>query len=180
MDDNVALETIVTFLEGDLTAGALVAGGMADVGRKTRLAPAEYRRLVGRIGLNWHWVNQVRADDATLARRLADPGRRIHLLVRDGSVAGFFELMLLDREQVELDYIGLTAAMIGRGLGRPLLRAAIAEARLTGARRLLARTCTLDHPAALPLYLDCGFRVAGHQRDRVVPLSQSEKARLLA
>jgi len=35
------------------------------------------------------------------------------------------------------------------------------------ADRLIVRTCTLDHPAALPLYQKCGFAPTGQQSTRI-------------
>jgi GNAT superfamily N-acetyltransferase len=78
-----------------------------------------------------------------------------------GKSAGFFELDSSNWPDVNLNYFGLVPAMIGRGLGKPLLRAAINEVALMTkpgrARRITVNTCTADHPRALPNYLAAGF-----------------------
>ena len=72
-------------------------------------------------------------------------------------------------ESCELAYFGLTEAASGLGLGRWLLRTALARAwERPGMRKISVETCTLDHPAALALYQQAGF----------VPIGRAEKTRL--
>ncbi len=57
-------------------------------------------------------------------------------------------------------YFGLLPEFIGRGLGGPLLTAAVRRAwEIPGARRVWLHTCTEDHPQALANYLSRGFSV---------------------
>ena len=74
-------------------------------------------------------------------------------------MAGYFELRRDDDDSIEIAYIGLLPAFVGRGLGRCLLSAAVERAWACGARRVWLHTCSFDHPAALPNYLARGFRV---------------------
>lgn len=172
------LETVVTFLELSLEAESQGGGRLCAVPARN-LSPDRYRLLVDAVGRPWHWVDVVRADAAALAARLAEPDRRISLVSAQGVIVGFFEVRTLDPDTVELEYLGLLPEAVGKGLGTTLLRTAIDCARKLGApRRLVARTCTLDHPAALPLYRRAGFRVVGYQRDRVHPLTPDEVAAL--
>lgn len=69
----------------------------------------------------------------------------------DGSVAGYFELATRDQE-VKIDYFGLVAPFIGRGLGGPLLTRTLQEAWRLAPKRVWVHTCTLDHEAALANY----------------------------
>ena len=67
-----------------------------------------------------------------------------------------------------LAYFGLVPDFIGRGMGRFFLDATIQLAwEVFPADRLIVRTCTLDHPAALPLYQKCGFTPTGQQTTRI-------------
>lgn len=142
--------------------------------RANLIAPRVYRNLVYRVGRQWHWVNVVRVDSDKIAARLAEPSRAVFRAYRGREILGFFELVRLEKGIVELEYLGLLPKVLGKGYGRTLLEAAIAEACALGAEKLVARTCTLDHPAAAPLYLAAGFRIVGYQRDVVVPLTRSE------
>ena len=54
--------------------------------------------------------------------------------------AGYFELKRCEDDSVEVAYFGLLPEYLGRGWGKHL------------------HTCTLDHPAALPNYMQRGFR----------------------
>lgn len=129
---------------------------------------ARYRALYAAVGAAYHWHDRDAWSDQRLQRHLDDPG--VHLWVlRDGdALAGYFELAHAG-DDVELLYFGLTAAYVGRGLGRRLLERASAEAWALGAGRLVLNTCTLDHPAALPNYLARGFRVLRTEEYEVAP-----------
>jgi len=58
-----------------------------------------------------------------------------------------------------LNYFGLMPGMIGRGLGRALLAAAVDGVFAEGSplRGMTVNTCTADHPRALPNYKAAGF-----------------------
>jgi GNAT superfamily N-acetyltransferase len=71
--------------------------------------------------------------------------------------AGFFELCRHEDCSVEIAYFGLSAACVGRGLGKHLLTAAARAAWAFDAQRVGLHTCTLDSPAALPNNLARGF-----------------------
>ena len=61
-------------------------------------------------------------------------------------------------ELVELLYFGLVPEFHGRGLGKWLLAGAIRACWAHKPERVIVETCTLDGPAALPLYQKMGFR----------------------
>ena len=127
-----------------------------------------YRALYAAVGAAYHWRDRDAWSDARLQRHLDDPGVHLWVLRDDDALAGYFELAHAG-DDVELLYFGLTAAYVGRGLGRRLLERAIAEAWALGAARLVLNTCTLDHPAALPNYLSRGFRVLRTEEYEVAP-----------
>jgi GNAT superfamily N-acetyltransferase len=76
----------------------------------------------------------------------------------EAAPAGYFELRRHDDGGVEIAYLGLLPEFFGRGWGKYLLEQAVRQAWATGASRVWLHTCTLDHPAALPNYLQRGFR----------------------
>ena len=130
-------------------------------------APSEvstWRALYRLVGDAWHWHDRDAWPDERLAAHLARPTVRVFTVscVIDGrpiAPGGFIELEQHVDRSVEVVYLGLAAEAIGRGLGRWLVHAAVAEAQRMDAARIWLHTCTLDHPAALRNYEQCGFRI---------------------
>lgn len=133
-----------------------------------------YRRLYADVGGPYRWRDRDAWSDERLQAHLDTRGVTVTVL-RDGDdAAGYYELAHRPpaattdgRAEVELLYFGLCERWLGRGLGRRLLEAAIADAWRTDAARLVLNTCTLDHAAALPNYLARGFRVTGTEEYEV-------------
>ncbi|RWC38036.1 MAG: GNAT family N-acetyltransferase [Mesorhizobium sp.] len=118
-----------------------------------------YRYLVDRIGRKWHWQDYLCLSDADLAARIHGPQRDMRLLLIEGAPAGFFDLDRRDKETVEVVYLGLMEHVAGRGFGKWLLSEAMAAAFSADVRRIVLKTCSLDHPAALAIYQKAGFRI---------------------
>jgi len=135
-----------------------------------------YRYLIDRVGRKWHWVNALRQSDEEMAQDLAAPGRDIRVLYLDGAPAGFFDLKTHLPQEVELAYFGMMAHATGIGLGRWFLGAALEAAWAYEPARVTVQTCTLDHPAALPLYQKLGFRPVAQARETVRPLTFAERS----
>jgi len=144
---------------------------------KTRNMPLHYYRyLMDRVGRKWHWVNVLRLSDEELSVKLDRPGRDIRVLYLDGAPAGFFDINPLGPDETEIAYFGMMEHATGMGLGRWFLGAAIEAAWATGPKQVVVQTCTLDHPAALPLYQKLGFSPVGQKREDVSPLPFEERA----
>ncbi len=139
-------------------AASLVLPDNAEL-RRERLDVPAYRALYDDVGAQWlWWLRRVMPDDA-LARHLASPTVAIHVLYLDGAAAGFFETDAGPWPDVNLNYFGLLPGMIGKGLGRKLLKAAIDSVfdSASALRGMTVNTCSADHPQALPNYLAAGF-----------------------
>jgi GNAT superfamily N-acetyltransferase len=125
-----------------------------------RLDVALYRHIYGEVGAPWLWWLRRLMPDDLLARHLANPAVSISVL-RDanGAPAGFFETDANAWPDVNLNYFGLMPGMIGKGLGAPLLTAAIDSVFVQASplRGMTVNTCTADHKRALPNYLAAGF-----------------------
>ena len=144
---------------------------------KTRNMPLHYYRyLMDRVGRKWHWVNVLRQSDEELQKSLASPGRDIRVLYVDGAPAGFFDIKPHLPAEAELAYFGMMAHVTGQGLGRWFLSAAIEAAWSHRPERVSVQTCTLDHPAALPLYQKLGFSPVGQKREAVMPMNLEERS----
>lgn len=116
-----------------------------------------YRYLYDTIGKPYNWVSRRRLSDEELVKIIHDPDVYIYVLYVNGAPAGMAELDLRARRTAELKFFGLAPEFHGRGLGRYFLTNVIDLAWTLGPERLRLETCTLDHPAALPLYQKLGF-----------------------
>ena len=119
---------------------------------------AFYRFLYDTVGHDWLWGDMRRASDDAIAARLTEPGNRLHYLTIGGTPAGMVEVRRGDGES-DLAYVGLMPGRTGEGLGRWMLRAAIAETLAERREPLTINTCTTDSAAGLALYTSLGFRV---------------------
>lgn len=155
----VQVET--TYLE--MTAPALLRPRLSkDSGllllRVTACPPYVYRDLYRRIGQGFNWHARYHWTDAQIAKNLTDPAVSFHILYREHTAAGFFELRRhAADDSVEVVYLGLLPDQVGRGLGRHMVTCAIQEAWAMNPGRIWLHTCTLDHPAALPNYRAAGL-----------------------
>lgn len=173
------IEVTVTFLEMTKPPARYAPLPM---GRQIALLKARniplhfYRYLMDRVGRKWHWVNALRLSDEELAAGLHAPGRDIRVLYLDGAPAGFFDLKPDLPDQTELAYFGMMEQATGQGIGRWFLGAAIEAAWATSPHIVTVQTCTLDHPAALPLYQKLGFVPVGQKPETVFPLTPTDRA----
>jgi len=117
-----------------------------------------YRRLYRDVGEQYYWHDRLGWSDAQLAEYLAQPVIAVWEAMLGTESAGYFELKRHDDGGVEIVYLGLIAAFIGRGLGGTMLTRAVDEAWAMGAKRVWLHTCTLDSPNALPGYKARGLR----------------------
>lgn len=153
---------VVTYLEmcrkpGDLTPQAAPPGTV--IRRIPRPSIRFYRKLYRSVGERWSWVDRLRMDDETLKKIIQDPQVEIHLLLKGRRPLGYVEMDLRFHPDIELTYLGVVPAAIGKGMGKCLLDHAVQSAWRNAPRRLWLHTCTLDHPGALSFYLKNGFKV---------------------
>jgi GNAT superfamily N-acetyltransferase len=154
------IKTTVTFLEMRSEPRLHVP---TPVNRKLMLMRAEkpsigfYRFLYDAVGHGYHWIDRKQLDDAALAAIINDERIEVWVLYAFGQPAGYFEVNAVKTPVVELGYFGLMPEFHGRGLGKWLLAEAIRACWARKPERVIVETCTLDGPAALPLYQKLGF-----------------------
>jgi GNAT superfamily N-acetyltransferase len=135
-----------------------------------------YRYLYDLVGRRWNWsTRKLLSDDAVLAI-IHDPNVHVYALYANGSPAGFSEIDARREKLAEIRFFGLTPEWIGTGLGRFFLTNIVERAWSLGPSRVQLETCTLDHPAALPLYQKLGFRVFDRRAGYVTLLDQDSGA----
>ncbi|MEL7028877.1 MAG: GNAT family N-acetyltransferase [Pseudomonadota bacterium] len=165
------IEVVITELEQtarpDLPPAPLPRGVKTAILKVERPAVHFYRYLYDTVGRPYHWVSRRKLTNGQLAEIIHAPTNHLYTLIVDGAPGGLAELGVEGDGDFLLSFFGLTPERIGRGLGRYFLTNAIDLAWDLGARRLRVETCTLDHPAALPLYQKLGFSVVGQRKGLV-------------
>lgn len=120
---------------------------------------AYYRFLYNGVGDAFQWFSRKKLSDDALAQIIGDPRDEVHVLHVDGVPAGFAELDRRVENEIELVQFGLMGPFIGQGLGKYLLQWTIDRAWSYRPKRLWLHTCSLDHPNALPNYVQAGFAI---------------------
>ena len=136
--------------------------------RETDISLAAYRALYDDVGRQWHWVNRRLLTDRQLLAIIHHPATEIFTLKRLDRAIGFVELNFKLFPQVEIVFVGLVADAIGEGLGSLMLQRAISYIYSRAPSRIIIQTCTLDHPAALPLYQRYGFTPIGRKQVTII------------
>ncbi|MEO0399152.1 MAG: GNAT family N-acetyltransferase [Pseudomonadota bacterium] len=116
-----------------------------------------YRYLYDLVGERYHWLTRKNLSDEALLEIIAAPETHIYVLYYKGAPAGFCEIDKHDADAVCIKLFGLAPHAYGQGLGRYFFSQCVDLAWQTGPSRVVLETCTLDHPAALPLYQKLGF-----------------------
>ncbi len=163
------VEVTRTYLE--MRSPAELRGGRVPVPPDTRLEPVAWvpaslwRYLYREVGGPYYWLDRRDWTDEQIREYLSQP-ITLWLLTSGNAPAGYFELKQNDDDSIEIAYFGLLPDFVGKGLGKYLLVRAIEEAWALAPGRVWLHTCTLDHPAALPNYLERGFTATGTESYR--------------
>lgn len=118
-----------------------------------------YRFLYNSVGRDFDWVDRDIMTDDRLTAIIHDRRVEIFELQVDGKSAGFAELDRRQPPDIEIAYFGLFPENTGIGLGRYFLSWTLQRAWSYQPKRVWVPTCDLDHPAALPNYLQAGFEI---------------------
>lgn len=151
--------------------------------RKTALMRVEnppvhfYRYLYDLVGAPWNWVSRRKLSDDALAAIISDPDIYLYVLYVDGAPGGMAEIDARNADIHELKFFGLAPDCTGSGLGRFFLVNILDLAWSREPQKLRLETCTLDHPAALPLYQKFGFSVTGRKSGAVERLKRENQDR---
>lgn len=151
------LAEVLTTLESDGPLAGSPPTSHLMLRRWDRPPVAEYKALFRLVGAPWLWFSRLVMDDDSLSAVLSDPLIRVWRIIDGDEVVGFLELDNREAGICELQFVGLVPAHTGQGHGRWLLAHALRLAWASRVERVRVKTCTLDHPAALPAYLRAGF-----------------------
>jgi len=127
--------------------------------------PEVNRRFYELVGTQWRWIERLAWSDADWQQYVHRDVLSTWIGRLRAEPVGYFELESQGHGDVQIVYFGLLPEQIGRGLGGPLLSAAVQCAWDTpGARRVWVHTCTHDHQHALDNYRKRGFEVFKTER----------------
>ena len=129
--------------------------------------PTFYRYLYRLVGDPHFWMSRRRLSDTELSKIISDARVHIYVLYVGGVPVGMAEVDTRSAAAAELKFFGVAPPFHGLGIGRFFLTHVIDLAWALAPRRLRLETCTLDHPAALPLYQKLGFQVFDQQAGQV-------------
>ena len=118
-----------------------------------------FLHLYRSVGAPYDWTDWMTKEQSELDAFVGSPDTAIYTLMVEGWSGGFFMLDGREAGVTELAYFGLAPEAVGRGLGGFLLKTAVHAAwDWPKTESVTVNTCTLDHPAALPLYQKHGFQ----------------------
>ncbi|OJF91114.1 GNAT family N-acetyltransferase [Pararhizobium antarcticum] len=137
-----------------------------------------YRFLYLQVGRRWNWVDRLRLDDEALSKVLHDKRNSVSVISVNGAPAGFFELLHLDEDTVELSHFGMFEHALGLGLGKWFLLQTLYAAWSYNPQVVKVSTNNLDHPRALQLYQRFGFSPVSTRDEMLTPLSDKEMTAL--
>jgi putative acetyltransferase len=99
----------------------------------------------------------------------APPRGRLLLAIEEGAPAGCVGLHEWDGPAAEMKRLYVRPAFRGRGLGRTLTEAALAEARALGYRSVRLDTIPSVMQSAIAVYRELGFREIPPYRENPIP-----------
>ena len=121
--------------------------------------PELNRFLYATVGAPWMWYMRLPWTWQQWQDYVARESIETWVAYQGATPIGYFELEKQPRGITEIAYFGLVPEFVGQGLGKQLLNDAVNKAWDTADNRIWLHTCTLDHPNALPNYLNRGFKV---------------------
>jgi len=126
---------------------------------REKLPLSKYLELYRRVGEPLRWDQRLQMPRSELIRLLGSERSDIYIL-RDGhgEALGLCEFERCSPD-IELKNFGLVPTAQGKGLGSWLLRTALHYEWGLRPTRIWLHTDNWDHPAAIRLYEDAGFRI---------------------
>ena len=112
------------------------------------------------VGKNHHWIDRLVWTEKQWIEYVSDKKVKTYVLKVKKDFAGYFELILnLNKNEVEIAYLGLLEEYQNQKLGSHLLSSAIKNSFLNKPKRVWVHTCSLDHKNALNNYIARGMKI---------------------
>ena len=112
------------------------------------------------VGKKHHWVDRLNWTEKKWIDYSSNQNIKTYILKRNKDLVGYFELFIhLDKNEVEIAYLGLLEEYQNKKLGSYLLSSAIKSAFQNNPKRVWVHTCSLDHKNALKNYIARGMKI---------------------
>lgn len=136
--------------------------------KAAHISVQDYRTLFRLVGARWLWFSRLTQSDKEIEQILSDPHIALFIIEdRKGESAGLLELDFRIPSACEIVYLGLVPTLNGKGFGKWLMAQCLmlswaglkqaGQNTVPAIERVWLKTCTLDHPAAMPFYRKYGF-----------------------
>ena len=112
------------------------------------------------IGKKHHWVDRLVWTEKQWIDYVSNKKVKTYILKNENDLAGYFELIFhVEKNEVEIAYLGLLEEYQNKKLGSHLLSEAIKNSFISKPKRVWVHTCSLDHKNALNNYLSKGMKI---------------------
>jgi GNAT superfamily N-acetyltransferase len=158
---SIRRSVVITYLEMTSPSDLAPARAAGVAAQRVELPCPELNRFFyTAVGGPWYWIDLLPWDYATWERLVTNPAFETWMGIVQGTPVGYFELVKLEDNSVEIVHFGLMPRFIGKGYGGDLLTQAAQRAWALAPAKVVLNTNVLDGEHALANYLARGFRVA--------------------
>tara|TARA_B110000008_G_C16733001_1_gene469522 strand:- start:236 stop:736 length:501 start_codon:yes stop_codon:yes gene_type:complete len=112
------------------------------------------------IGQKHKWVDRLIWNESQWIDYFSNNRVKTYVFKHKEDLVGFFELIFhLEKNEVEIAYLGLLEEYQNKKLGSYLLSLAIKKSFIKDINRVWVHTCSLDHKNALQNYIARGMKI---------------------
>ena len=112
------------------------------------------------IGRNHKWIDRLAWTENQWIDYVSNKNVKTFILKKKEDLVGFFELIIhLEKQEIEIAYLGLLEEYQNKKLGSYLLSQAIKKSFKYNVNRVWLHTCSLDHKNALNNYVARGMKI---------------------
>ena len=112
------------------------------------------------IGRNHKWIDRLSWTETQWIDYVSNKNVRTFIFKKKEDLVGFFELIIhLEKQEIEIAYLGLLEEYQNKKLGSYLLSQAIKKSFNYNVNRVWLHTCSLDHKNALSNYIARGMKI---------------------
>ncbi len=112
------------------------------------------------IGRNHKWIDRLAWTETQWIDYVSNKNVKTFIFKKKEDLVGFFELIIhLEKQEIEIAYLGLLEEYQNKKLGSYLLSQAIKKSFKYNVKRVWLHTCSLDHKNALNNYVARGMKI---------------------
>ena len=112
------------------------------------------------IGRNHKWIDRLAWTETQWIDYVSNKNVKTFIFKNKEDLVGFFELIIhLEKQEIEIAYLGLLEEYQNKKLGSYLLSQAIKKSFKYNVNRVWLHTCSLDHKNALNNYVARGMKI---------------------